>query len=138
MNTATNLIITFGLLILVSCNATYDKSYYERISGIKIPKSASLIETFDNGEHLTVSSFKMLPSDINEFSVRYHFEAVDGSYVPGFLGDAFLKGPKPGDSDLNKCLMKFDQSGKVISVYVLDTAKKILWAEINYPDMAGN
>jgi hypothetical protein len=130
--------ITFAIFILQSCGQAYDKSYYEKISGIKIPQRADVIETFDNGEFITVTSFKIAASDMIEFSKRYKFEAVDGSFVPGFLGNNFLKGPKPANSDLNKCLMKIEQKGKATSVYVLDTSKKLLWAEINYPDWAGN
>jgi hypothetical protein len=138
MQSVSIFIVIVGVFLCQSCGQAYDRRFYERISGIEIPHNASLIETFDNGEFVTVTSFKMSPTDISEIQKKYKFEAVDGSYVPGFLGNSFLKGPKPSNSDLNKCLMKIEQKGKTMSVYVLDTSKHILWAEINYPDWAGN
>ena len=63
---------------------------------------------------------------------------MDGSFIPDFLGDNFLKGAKLANSDLNKCLMKTRQKGKTTAVYVIDTSKQLLWAEINYPDWGGN
>ena len=129
--------VIFGVILLQSCGSAYDKNYYERISGIKIPVTSSLIETYDNSEFVTVTSFKMTPLDIVELSNNYHFEAVDGSFIPDFFGNHFLKGAKPENSNLNKCLMKIGQKGKATSVYVIDTSKNILWAEINYPDWSG-
>lgn len=127
-----------GIFLLHACGHAYDKRFYERVSGIAIPESARMIETFDNGEFVTVTSFKVTPANISELRGKGKFEAVDGSFVPGFLGNAFLKGPKPEQSDLNKCLMQLEQKGKTLAVYVPDTSKQLLWAEINYPDWAGH
>jgi C4-dicarboxylate-specific signal transduction histidine kinase len=63
---------------------------------------------------------------------------VDGSFVPDFFGNNILNGPKPANTDLNKCLMKIQKKGKTTAVYVMDTSSHLLWAEINYPDWSGH
>lgn len=138
MQTLIKVISIIVVFILQACGQAYDKGFYERISEIKIPENASIIETVDNGEFMTVITFKVTPSDMAELHRKYNFEAVDGSFVPDFLGDNILKGPKPANRDLNKCLMKIRQKGKTTAVYVMDTSKQLLWAEINYPDWGGN
>ena len=138
MRTFIKLVAICGITLIQACGPDYENDFYKRISGITIPPAASLIETVDNGEYITVTSFKMTASDILNFSKKYDFEPVDGSYVPGFFGNSFLKGPKPEKNDLNNCFMKIGQKGKTGFVYVIDTARNILWAEINYPDWSGN
>ena len=138
MQTLIKIIALIVMIILQACGQAYDKGFYESISGIKIPENASVIETVDNGEYMTVTTFKITTTDIAELRRKYNFEAVDGSFIPDFLGDNFLKGPKLANSDLNKCLMKTRQKGKTTAVYVIDTSKQLLWAEINYPDWGGN
>lgn len=131
------LVIVCLVCLLQACKTSYVDEYYERISGIKIPINASVIETFDNGEFLTVTSFKVTPKEIKELTSQYHFKPVDGSFVPGFMGNYFLKGISPAKSDLNKCLMIGGENGKAFFTYVLDTSKQLLWAEISYPDWGG-
>jgi len=131
------LVIFCIVCLLQACKKSYNNEYYERISGIKIPITASVIETFDNGEFLTVTSFQVTTKEIKELTSQNHFEPVDGSFVPGFMGSNFLKAASPAKSDLNKCLMIGGENGKALFTYVLDTSKQLLWAEINYPDWGG-
>lgn len=126
------------IFLLQACSQPYDKPFYERISAIKIPENASVIETFDNGRFVTVTSFKLTHQDVMELMKKYNFIAADSSYVPGFMGNTFLKGPKPMNSDLHKCFMKIDRKGITTCLYVLDTSKQILWAEINYAAWEAN
>jgi hypothetical protein len=54
------------LFLLQACGPAYDKSFNERISEIKIPEDASIVETIDNGEFMTVTTFKLTASDMGE------------------------------------------------------------------------
>ena len=116
MQTFIKFIAILGIFLLQACGQAYHKSFYERISEIKIPENASIIETVDNCEFMTVTTFKVTPSDIVELHRKYKFEAVNGSFVPDFLGNSILKGPKPANSDLNKCLMKIQQNGSTYNL----------------------
>lgn len=139
MRSAFKFIETLAALFLMqACNQSYDKDFYKRISGIGIPANASVIETFDNGKFMTVTSFKVTQADISQLRKKYKFVPADSSYFPGFMGNSYLKGPKPANSDLNKCFMRVDREGITTFLYVLDTSRQILWAEINYPAWEAN
>lgn len=134
--------IKFILILLVctilACGPSYDKQYYERISGIKIPASAAVLESVDNGEFMTVTTFSMPARDMAALTSKYGFKSVEGSQVPDFLGNSLLKGAKPAASDVKHCLINIQQKGKSTVIYVADTSQHLLWAEINYPDWSGN
>lgn len=121
-----------------ACGPSYDKQYYEKVSGIKIPASAAVLESVDNGEFMTVTTFSMPARDMAELISKYGFRSVEGSQLPDFFGNSLLKGVKPASSDVEYCLINIHQNGKSTAVYVADTIQHLLWAAINYPDWSGN
>jgi len=133
-------IILFFVVIFFSCSKGrfYDAEFYERISGIKIPVSAHVLESFDNGEFVTTSTFEINETDLKEFVKQYTFELKDGSNSPHFFGSNHLKGDRPNLHNSKNLYMNFGSKGKNSWLYIVDLKANRLWAEIQYLDMAGD
>src|SRR5688572_17229865 len=86
------LFVLIGLLIITTCGyiytrvfkngGFYEKSFYQKVSGIQIPESSKLIESFDNGEWCTVSTFKLATDEIQSFVRKYNFKTIETGYMP--------------------------------------------------------
>lgn len=116
----------------------YEKDYYEKVSGIKFPETAEAIETIDNGEFVTTTVFKIDNIKLQQFLNDYSFEKIERPFTLRLFGESYLKANKPDYSKDKNLYYKAGTKGKTSWLYFIDTDKKMLWAEIQYPDMAGN
>jgi hypothetical protein len=127
------IIFVLNSILFISCGSTYDRSYYEKITGIIIPKSSDIIETFDNGEFYTITSFRLNIVDIKKFLLTDNFKNVGPTWQPAIFGVSNLDEEKPKDR-LVDCVYVAGNKGKNDWLYVVDTVRRILWAEVRYPD----
>lgn len=123
--------------LFFSCESSFNKDYYERISDMKFPEQIRVIETFDNGEFFTTTSFEVDSLSLIKFMNKYKFEQHDGPYPLLFFGEKILKETKPDFNNLNSLYFSIGTKGKNSWIYIIDLKHKILWAEIQYPDWAG-
>ena len=135
------LVCLMAFLIFSSCSNLepyYEKDYYEKVSEIKFPETARAIESKDNGEFVTTTVFKVDSIKLNEFVNFYRFDTVVQPFTLRLFGDSYLKTNKPNYSKEKNLYYKAGTKGKNAWLYLIDIDKKMLWAEIQYPDMAGN
>lgn len=123
-------------LSLFSCSS-FNKDLYERITHIKFPKGIEIIETYDNGEFYTTSSFKIDSLTLRQFINDYKFDTLKYIYPSQFLGVHSLKKELPDFNTFNNKFYTTGTQGKNSWIYIIDLNKHILWAEVQYPDMAG-
>jgi len=64
------------ILLITACSPGYDYTYFEKVSHIEIPKSSTIIESFDNSEFLTITSFHLKKSELNGFLSKYQFREL--------------------------------------------------------------
>ncbi len=133
------LISVILMITLCSCgNEVYfDKTYYERISGIKFPAKYKVVETYDNAEFVTAASLKIDSSVLKEFSTLNHFDRVEYPFSLFCSGINALKGTKPGFESKEALLYVSGYSKTNIWLYIIDIKKEMLWVEIMYPDHGG-
>lgn len=129
------ILVVFGLS---SCRPSFDKDYYERISGIKFPKKIQIIETHDNGEFFTTTSLKVDSLELKAFIKQYKFEQLNKIYPSQFLGQNALKKVLPDFNNLQNLYFKIGSRRKNSWFYVIDLKQQVLWAEIQYPDWGGD
>ena len=135
--------LPFLIILLIFCSCSefepyFERHYYEKVSGIQFPKAAKAIESIDNGEFVTTTVFKIDSINLREFMTFYKFDTVEGSFTMRLFGDSYLKANKPDYSKSKNLCYKAGTKGKTSWFYLVDTDHKMLWAEIQYPDMAGN
>jgi hypothetical protein len=109
----------------------------ERITGIKFPKDYEVIESYDNGEFYKLS-FKIDSLILKEFISDYKFDKLKKIYPSQFLGEHRLKKVLPDFSHLENEYYTTGTKGKNSWLYIVDLNKQILWAEVQYPDLAGD
>ena len=105
---------------------------------MKFPKEIQVIETFDNGEFFTTTSFRVDSPHLRDFMTKYGFDRRDKIYPSQFLGNNALKKAQPDFTNLQDLYFKTGSKGKNSWFYVVDLKRQILWAEIQYPDWAGD
>ncbi len=136
------LVGVFILFIFLGCSKGmfYDEAYYERISGMHIPASAEIIESYDNGEFVTGTTFSINQTDLQAFIKRYVFKPKGNAFAPPFLGNSYLRLEKPvyGHKQGQDLYIHFGTKGKNSWLYIVDLKSNRLWTEIQYPDMAGD
>jgi hypothetical protein len=134
-------IVLFAFLFMsfLSCrNFLFDKGYYEKISGIKFPRKYDIIETQDNGEFVTITSMRIDSMDLVAMIKTYNFDTLKMGDAMLPRGQNLLHDVKPDNQSVshqfifNKTMNKNDCS------YLIDLNRKILWAEIGYPDWGGH
>jgi hypothetical protein len=127
-------------LAFLSCNneVDFEKSYYERISRIKFPEKYTVMETYDNGETFTTTSFKVDSITLKDFSKRNSFDTIKYPFYLFYAGKTCLKGPKPGLENKDDLLYISGQSKTNTWLYIIDLKKEMLWAQIMYPDWSGD
>ncbi|WP_462248567.1 hypothetical protein [Ferruginibacter sp.] len=134
-----NLVLLILILTLVSCNNEiyFEKAYYEKISGIKFPEKYRVIETYDNGEFVTTTSFKIDSAVLKRFSEKNRFDTVRDPFYLFFIGEKSLKKQKPDLKNKDELLYISGYSKTNTWLYIIDFKKEMLWAEIQYPDWGG-
>jgi hypothetical protein len=121
-----------------SCGVQYDEKYYEKASGIKLPDSVQPIESFDNGEFYTVTSFKLSADGMHTLVNQYPFEGIKPNFRPTVFGTNNLKRERPEEKHLRNYVYIMRSNGKLHSTYLADTVRRLLWASISYPAWGGN
>ncbi|MCX6317991.1 MAG: hypothetical protein NTW29_11915 [Bacteroidetes bacterium] len=129
------LLITVGSL---SCGLSFEQNYYERISGMKFPDGIRVIETFDNGEYLTTTTLQTDSSELVTFLNKYHLGQLKNFNANQYLGKTYLKKHLPDFHNLTNLYCKTGSNGKNSWIYIIDIERKLLWAEIQYPDWGGH
>jgi hypothetical protein len=131
MKTLVLLILIIGCL---SCNSEidFDRDYYESISGIKFPEKYKVIETWDNGEFVTTTTFKIDSTTLKLFSIKNHFDTVRYPFYFYFIGKNSLKKQKPGLETEDQLLYVAGESKTNTWLYIIDLKKEMLWVEIIY------
>ena len=132
------LIVFLYLKIFSGSDTFYEKTFYEKTSGITIPRSSKVIESHDNGEFWTATSFQINKDSLSEFIQRFGFHTIaPNHYKPTMFAESVFKVERI-KNDSKIYLYNFGTKGKNSWMYVLDQEKSILWAEIQYPDWSGD
>src|SRR6516164_3448461 len=87
----------FLIATLSSCGNShtgFDEDFYEKISRIKLPPHCEVLETFDNGEWLTVTVFKIDGLQLSKLVAHNHFETIAGNKRIDFFANGYLKNNK--------------------------------------------
>jgi hypothetical protein len=122
---------------LFSGDGFYDKAFYESISGIRLPKSTKVLESFDNGEFWTASSFRINKDSLLEFINTYNFKNESSTYKPRMFSENTFEMEKLGTFS-KKYVYNSGIKGKNSWMYIIDPERNVLWAEIQYPDWGGD
>lgn len=132
-------LIVLIILLLGSCvDRFYEKEYYERISSIRIPSTAKVLESVDNGEYYTGTTFRLSDDGLHEFLKANQFISCGKRVELLFCSNALFKGHKPDLDNAEGLLFTTGVKGKNSWLYIVDTTKRLLWAEIQYPDWGGD
>jgi len=132
------LIVTIIVIVGCSSDVYYNQEFYERISGLKIPGSAKVIESIDNGEFVTTTVFKIDSINLQKFITQYKFDTTEKIFPLRLMGNSYLKENKINQEKLNGFYYKAGAKEKNNWLYLVDLKSKKIWAEIGYPDWAGN
>lgn len=128
-----------ALLIICSCSEQhYDKIFYQKISGIKIPQKAKTIESIDNGEFVTTTVFEVNSGDLKNFIAAYNFSKVEKPFYLTLYGNPSLQKNRIDYSKMKNCYYKAGTKGKNSWFYLVDADNNKIWAEIQYPDKNGD
>ncbi len=136
MRNVANLIALVMVLINWSCTS-FDQAYYERVSGIKLPLEAEVVESYDNAEYLTIITLKIDSLSLRTLIKKYNFKKADQTSFLSFLGLIYLEDVKPDLNQKGNLHVRSASKGKVSWLYVIDLQRQILWAEVQYPDWSG-
>ena len=118
----------------------YNKQYYERITSIAIPDTFQIIESGDNGEFITATTFRANKSSLKQLSVAFNFSpwpTITPSYErPRFLAALYLQATKQNLTSAKHYTYKLGTK-KNNWVYIIDLENGLLWVEIQYPGAGG-
>jgi hypothetical protein len=117
--------------------AFYEKAFYEKISEIKIPGDFTILESIDNGEFVTATTFRADRDRLQRFAASFGFEPWGDRNSLRLLSNAYLEKDKPDLYNNNNYLYHSGTKGKNAWLYIIDLEKGLLWAEIQYPDAGG-
>jgi hypothetical protein len=126
--------------LLSSCFQSYpffDKDYYERISGLKLPDHYTVLESFDNLEWLTGTVLQMDSAVPHQFVRANHFNRSQNLWDIRFMGNPYLQNHKADFQNTKNIYFLSGSKEKVSWKYIADLNSGELWAEINYPDWSG-
>ncbi len=126
-------------LLLSSCwILSFDKDFYERVTGIKFPDKYKVLQTFDNGEYLTGAAFQLDSSTFHNFIANNHFDILKNKRHFTMLSiGLFDKSFQPDTSGNNTFFVIQDSRDKNDWTYLADPMTYRLWTEISYPDWGG-
>ncbi|MFT3704154.1 MAG: hypothetical protein QM802_17435 [Agriterribacter sp.] len=85
------MILLLVTLAITACNDSFDKNYYERITGVKLPKEYKVLQTFDNLEWLTGTAFQLDSISLQTFITKYKFDTLKTSDRVSILNSAYLR-----------------------------------------------
>jgi hypothetical protein len=85
-----------------------------------------------------ITVFKIDSVNLREFISFYTFDTTEKPFTLRLFGNSCLKTNKPDYSKGKNLYYKAGTKGKTSWLYLVDLDHKKLWAEIQYPDMAGN
>lgn len=116
---------------------TFDKTYYERTTGISLPNHYKVLDAFDNGEWLTGVALQVDSPTLRQFVLKYHFDTLRAGvqHQLGFLNAPYftVKPPAKGSR-----LFHLSKSGDHNSwSFLADGSTYRLWITIDYPDWGG-
>jgi len=128
------MIIATLLLSCFNSSTSFEKDYYERITGIKFPKDYEVLETFDNMEFLTGTVFKIDTVTLRSFVNRYNFQMLTELRDLQLVSVNYLRTYKPSFASTSNIFFIRESKEKNHWTYVADLNRGELWAEIWYPD----
>lgn len=129
------------LFFLSSCfdnRLEFEKSYYEKISGIKFPDEYEVLETFDNGEWLTGTVFKIDSLTLVKFITDNHFDTLRNLQDLHLFSENYLTRYSPNFITTKNIFFIRRSEHKNNWTYVVDLNSNRLWTEISYPDWGGH
>lgn len=127
-------------ILLSACghhNIYFDKEYYEKATRIRLPENYTVLETFDNGEWVTGTVFKMDSLSLQGFIIANHFDTLTDYRDTHMMSESFLSEYKPLFSPTAHLYIIRKSDNKINWTYIADLTNKRLWAEISYPDWGG-
>jgi hypothetical protein len=142
-----SIMVLLVVLLINSCGTgiiSYDKPFYEKVTGIAVPVTFKVLETYDNGEDLTGTTFSTDSLSLLKFVLKYKLNKVKkvrfGDDYPGLIdwGRSYIKGVMPDRNHSENLYFINTSVGKYDWVYVADVKKGILWTLISYPDWEGD
>lgn len=130
----------FSFLVFISScfEKTFEKEYYERVSGIKFPNHYKVLESFDNGEWLTGTVLAIDSVTLANYIVDHRFKTLQNLKDFHLISVSYLTEYKPNFKTTNNVYYISESRGKNSWTYVADLNSKKLWAEIQYPDWSGD
>jgi hypothetical protein len=126
------------LILFLSCGSS-NKSEFEKMSKIKLPRNTKTIETFDNGEYEIDGKFIIPEKSIDSFIKENNLVPLsDVKYyrkdpVP-LLKDEY----KPDISNIKEFYWLDDCNSSNHWRYLLNKNSGELWIGVDYPDMSGD
>lgn len=132
------LILTFLIISCVNKKIDFEKEYYERISGIKFPEKYEVLESFDNGEFLTGTVFKIDSISLFNLIDKYHFDSLREDDQFSMMSNGYFENNKLILKPTKNIYIIRNGKDKVYWNYLIDLNNCRLWAEISYPDWGGN
>jgi len=104
-----------------------------------MPSKYDVVESFDNGEYLIITSLKVDSLELFEFIKRNNFRLPPNDmWVPKMKGENLLEKVKPPQKSNSSVYFLRGEKGKNNWLYIVDVKEKLMWAEISYPDWGGN
>ena len=94
------------------------------------------METFDNGEYYTATVFLIDSLVLADFVKTNHFETI--KEIPTLVSGSQLRMVNPYSGNPKNIFVNRGVKGKNSWVYIANLNAHILWAEVQYPDWAGN
>ena len=133
-----NLLFFIFTVLLSSCgNKSFEKSYYEKVSHLKFPDKCKVLETFDNGEWLTGTVFRIDSHLLRAFVIENHFDTLQNLNEVHLLSNSYLTKHK-ADFRTTKNIYFIQRSENGNNwIYIADLNVNKLWTEISYPDWSG-
>lgn len=131
-----------SIMIIISfsaCSPSFDKQYYQRITGIDFPLKYKVLETFDNGEWLTGTLLEVDSLELRKFILLYHFDTFtikDKPYLT-FVNNPYFKLKPPALTNNSELYFLAKSKDKNNWTYLVDMKTKRIWAVIDYPDWSG-
>ena len=88
------ILVCIVTVLLFSCHPigdSFERVYYEKISGIKFPDNYKVLETFDNGEWLTGTVLKIDNATLRNLVADNRFDTLQSPNDFHFLSNSYLK-----------------------------------------------
>lgn len=129
-----NYFILFFLSGCIHLPGSFDKEFYQSVSGIKLPDEYNVLESVDNLEFVTGTVFSIDSLTLVEFSRKNHFDSLKDGQNLNLFSEAYFQKHKPSFKGNRNILFVQGEKGENRWLYVADVKNKRLWAEIVYPD----